>query len=321
VKQVTTSLTRTLATSEQGPPLRAIRQAILRAVIYADMFDHAPSASELYRVLDAPGVSQARFEDGLQALQEEEALLNCNGRWMLAGREELVSIWRRRQGHSARKWRAARRYTAWIRCLPFVRMVAVTGTLAVQSAEASDDIDLFLITAPGRVWLARALTIVIVRWAWLFGETLCPNYLIASNALAVAERNLYSARELAQMQPLYGAAWYAELCKHNRWVLEYLPNTLANCEESSLSLDCMPALLQLCKRMGEWLLNVRLGATLDRWEMQRKVAKLLKERVPKAPAEASFSPVQCKGHFEGHATRILQRYQERVAALEAAQQE
>ncbi len=318
---MTTSLTRTRTTSEQGLPTLAVRQAILRAVLYADMFDHALSARELYHLLDAPDISQTCFEEGLQRLQEEGALLTCEGRWMLAGREGVVEVWRRRQGHSARKWRAALRYSAWIRCLPFVRMVAVTGTLAVQSAEAGDDIDLFLITVPGRVWLARAMTIAIVRWARLFGETLCPNYLIASDALAMAERNPYSARELAQMQPLYGADWYAALCAQNRWVLEYLPNALADYAERSLPLDRVAAPLRACKHAGEWLLGGRLGKTLDRWEMQRKVAKLLKERTPKAPREASFSPAQCKGHFEGHATRILQRYQERVAALEAAGQE
>jgi hypothetical protein len=299
----------------------AVRQAILRAVLYADMFDHAPSASELYQMLDMSGISQGGFEEGLQKLQEEGALLNYDERWVLAEREEIVQVWRRRQEHSARKWRAALRYSAWIRCLPFVRMVAVTGTLAVQSAEAGDDIDLFLITTPGRVWLARALTILIVRCARLFGETLCPNYLIASDVLAMAERNLYSARELAQMQPLYGAAWYAELCEQNRWVLEYLPNALADAQGRTLPLDRVAAPLRAFKHAGEWLLGGRLGAMLDRWEMQRKVAKLLKERTPKAPAEASFSPAQCKGHFEGHATRILQRYQERVEALEAAEQE
>jgi hypothetical protein len=318
---MTTLLPRTRTTSGQEPPILAVRQAILRAVIYADMFDYAPSAGELYLMLDAAGISQARFEDGLQALQEAGTLSNCEGCWMLAGREALWEIWQRRQGHSARKWRAARRYTAWIRCLPFVRMVGVTGTLAVHSAEAGDDIDLFLITTPGRVWLARALTILVVRWARLFGETLCPNYLIASDALALEERNLYSAREFAQMQPLYGMEWYSQLCEQNRWVLGYLPNALAGRDDDVLALDSLPAPLPAMKRLGERLLGGWLGATLDRWEMQRKVKKLFKERTPRAPAEASFSPAQCKGHFEGHATRILQCYQERVAALGAREQE
>jgi hypothetical protein len=285
------------------------------------MFDYAPSADELYQVLDTPGVSQACFEDGLHALQEERVLCSDDGRWMLAGREALVNIWQRRQGHSSRKWRAALRYAAWIRCLPFVRMVAVTGTLAVNSAEAGDDIDLFLITEPGRVWLARALTILIVRWAKLFGETLCPNYLIASNALALAERNLYSARELAQMQPLYGAVWYTELCERNRWTLKYLPNVLAEHADNSLPLDALPGPLRAFKRACEVLLSGRLGKALDRWEMRRKVKKLLAQRIPKASEEASFSPAQCKGHFEGHAKRILRCYQERVAEMEEARQE
>ncbi len=318
---MTTSLTRALATDQAIPPMQAVQRAILRAVLYADMFDYAPSAEEVYRALDRAGISRARFEDGLLALQDAGMLIQDEDRWMLAGREALVDIWQRRREHSARKWGAARRYAFWIRCIPFVRMVGVTGTLAVGNTEARDDIDLFLITTPGRVWLARALTILVVRWARLFGETLCPNYLIASNALALAERNLYSARELAQMQPLYGAGLYAALCNQNRWVLEYLPNALWEDEGRVLPLEDVPTPLRALKRMSEWMLGGWFGTTLDRWEMRRKVPKLLKERTPKVPAEASFSPEQCKGHFEGHATRILRCYLERVALFEAGEQE
>ena len=69
------------------------------------------------------------------------------------------------------------------------------------------------------------------------------------------------------------------------------------------------------------MLRGKAGATLERWEMRRKVRKFLQERAPAVPEEANFSPAQCKGHFEGHAARILQLFQERVAALLATQKE
>jgi hypothetical protein len=240
---------------------------------------------------------------------------------MLAGREALSAIWRRRQQQSAQKWQAARRYSALIRCLPFIRMVAVTGPLAVQSAEAPDDIDLFLITAPGRVWLARALTIVIVRLAALSRLTLCPNYLIATDALEVSERNLYTARELVQMQPLYGAGWHQQLRAHNRWTLDYLPNAEIAAAPTALPLDRLPYSTRLLKSLGERLLGGKPGTAMDRWEMRRKVRKFLRGRAPAALEEASFTPAQCKGHFNGHAARILQHFHERIDAVSAAQGE
>jgi hypothetical protein len=315
------STSRSLSTSDQEPAAAEARLAVLRALAYSDIFDYAPDRSALYHALEYSGISRARFEETLLEMQAAGAIIADGERCILPGREALSAIWRRRQRESALKWQSARRYTAFIRCLPFVRMVAVTGTLAAHSAEADDDIDLFLITTPGRVWLARALTVGVVRLAALFGVTLCPNYLIATDALELAERNLYAARELVQMQPLYGSGWHHQFRLHNRWTLDYLPNARIEPFPPVLPLDRLSFPARLFKWAGERLLGGTAGAALERWEMRRKVRKLLHERAPVAPEETSFSSAQCKGHFEGHASRILQLFHERVAALLAAQKE
>jgi hypothetical protein len=312
---------RPLSASDQGHASSDTRLAVLRALAYSDIFDYAPDRSALYDALEYPDISRAHFEQTLEDMQAEGTIIADGERCMLAGREALSAIWRRRQHHSALKWQAARRYARLIRCLPFIRMVAVTGTLAAQSAEADDDIDLFLITTPGRVWLARALTVAVVRLAAVFGVTLCPNYLVATDALELSEHNLYAARELVQMQPLYGAAWYYQLRSRNPWTLDYLPNASIAPLPPALPLDRVSPPARLFKWLGERLLGGKLGNALERWEMRRKVRKFLQERAPVVPEEASFSPAQCKGHFEGHAARILQRFQERVATLHTAQQE
>ncbi len=313
---------RPLSSSEQQPAAAAdARLAVLRALAYSDIFDYAPDRSALYAALEYPGISRKCFEQTLDDMQADGTIIIDEERCMLAGRDALSAIWRRRQQQSALKKQAAYRYTRLIRCLPFIRMVAITGTLAAESAEASDDIDLFLITTPGRVWLARALNVVIVRLAAVSGVTLCHNYLIADDALELSEHNLYSARELVQMQPLYGAAWHRQFRACNRWTLDYLPNADLEPHPAMLPLDQMPAPARLFKWLGERLLGGDLGMALDRWEMRRKVRKLLRERTPTVLEEASFSAEQCKGHFEGHAARILQLFHERVAALLAAQEE
>ncbi len=295
--------------------------AVLRALAYSDIFDYAPDRATLYAALEEPGISHAHFEETLQVMRADGTIVADEDRYMLAGREALSVIWRRRQQESALKQQLAERYTKWIRCLPFIRMVAITGTLAAHSAEAADDIDLFLITTPGRVWLARALTVIVVRLAALSNVTLCPNYLIAADALELSERNLYAARELVQMQPLYGAACYQQFRQYNHWTLDFLPNAEIEVSSETLALDRLPGLARLFKSVGERLLSGKIGTALERWEMRRKVRKFLYERAPAVPEEANFSPAQCKGHFEGHAARILQLFQERVATLLADQKE
>ena len=319
---MTTSLPRPLPASAEHPmPDLNARQAILRALAYSDIFDQALSITTLSSFLEAPGITPELLQQTLQALHEEGMIGRDGDLVMLAGREALVDTWQRRQKQSARKYRSAQRYTALIRCLPFVRMVAITGSLAAQNAEAPDDIDLFLIAAPGRVWLTRALTILVVRLAALSGVTLCPNYLIASDALKLTERNLYTARELTHMQPLYGMLWHRRLRACNRWAGTYLPNAASISSPAALPLDHLPALALLFKALGERLLGGRLGETLERWEMRRKVRRLLQTHPAGAAEEASFSPAICKGHFNGHASRILRRFSERVEQLPLVEEE
>jgi hypothetical protein len=316
MERMTISLPRPLPASAEHPmPGLSASQAVLRALAYSDIFDQAQSITALYAFLEAPDITPELFQQTLQTLQTAGMIARDGDLVTLAGREALVNIWQQRQKQSARKWRAAQRYTALIRCLPFVRMVAITGSLAVHNAEAPDDIDLFLIAEPGRVWLTRALTIIVVRLAALSRVTLCPNYLIASDALELTERNLYTARELTQMQPLYGMLCYRRLRASNRWTGAYLPNAGSISAPAARSLDYLPAFALLSKALGEHLLGGRVGETLERWEMRRKVRKLLRTHPDGAAEEASFSPAICKGHFNGHAARILCRFSERVEQL------
>src|ERR1043166_2317978 len=128
---------RPLTTGDQQPAsLADARLAVLRALAYSDIFDYAPDRSTLYRALEYPGISLADFEQTLQQMQAEGIIIADGEHFMLAGRAALSATWRRRQHCSALKKRSARRYTALIRCLPFIRMVAITGTLAAESAEA-----------------------------------------------------------------------------------------------------------------------------------------------------------------------------------------
>jgi hypothetical protein len=104
-------------------------------------------------------------------------------------------------------------------------MVALTGSLAVRNVDSDADYDYFVVTAHGRVWLARLLMVQnVVKPAARRGDEVCPNYILAENALELPSRDLYHAHELAQMIPLYGLPVYQRLLQANRWLEKFLPN-------------------------------------------------------------------------------------------------
>lgn len=289
--------------------------AILQTVLYADVFNYPLTASEIHRYL----IGEALSLDAVQATLASSPWLagrvaRAGGFYMAADRENLATLRDSRAASAARLWPAARRYGNLIARLPFVRMVAVTGALAMDNVEADDDIDYLLVTAPGRVWLARALTILVVRLARLAGANLCPNYVLAETSLQLDERDLFVAHELAQMVPLAGLAVYWQMRAANGWAANYLPNAVS----APVASDCGAKGNRLEPDTGpggrwlEWPLSGRLGDALEGWERRRKLKKFQAQlHQPRSAAVLDESHV--KGHFDDYGRFALESYERRCA--------
>ncbi len=306
-----------------------LEQAVIWTVAYADIFDYPMTAQEIHWFLWGMPASESEIADllcggllppgtlsSVSAQGDEPAMPY----YTLPGREHLVAVRQRRRRIARRLWERAWAYAAAIASLPFVRMVALTGSLAAGNTEAGADIDYLIVTAPGRLWLCRAGVIGIGRLAARRGDTVCPNYILAENSLSLRERNLYTAREFAQMVPLYGLDVYRRLRAENPWVNAYLPNARGQ--------PCLAPLVYACRRVRheahlaaftralESLMMTPPCDWLERWEMRRKIRKFNRQR--EFHPESAFSADWCKGHFNDHMTRTLQQFalRARVAAVE-----
>lgn len=287
-------------------------EAILRTLLYADIFDYPLTPHEIHYYLIETTASRAAVQARLDHSDWLSArLTHSNGYLTLRDRPSLAALREARRHSSAALWPPARRWAAVLGALPFVRLVAVTGALAVDNAPAGDDIDYLIVTAPGRVWLARALAVLVVRLARLWQVGLCPNYVLADTALAQKRRDLFVAHDLAQMVPLVGLGVYADLRAANGWAEAYLPQAA---RPLRIEPDHAPhGPVRAAQRGLEWLLGGRLGAALEAWERRRKLARFAPAaHQPNASAELDAERV--KGHFDDHGSPILQRYEARLRA-------
>jgi hypothetical protein len=188
--------------------------------------------------------------------------------------------------------------------LPYVSMVAVTGSLAVNNVDANADIDFLIVTDLDRLWLSRAMVILLVRMAARRGITLCPNYFLSERALSFEERNLYTAHEIAQMVPIAGLKVYHRLRQINRWVTDFLPNVDANPGSIATPAESLPAPVRGARKLGQVALRTPPGNWLEQWEMNRKVRRFNQE----VTSETAFSADYCKGHYDGHGQRTLDKF-------------
>jgi len=287
----------------------ALRQAILATLIYADLFDHALTRDELHRYLIGQAVSAAP----LVAMLDSDAELRFHiaqteGRFHLSRRPHLADIRRERTAASAELWPVARRYGGLIARLPFVRLVGVTGALAMNNARPDDDIDLFILAQPGRLWLCRLLVLGVVKLAARRGYVLCPNFLLSTDHLWLSERNLFTAHEVVQMVPLERNRWYGAFIEANGWVADFLPNAFAG-----RTADARPrSTKRLAARLVAGLFSAQVFDPIERWEMRRKVRRLSR-RLEHEGGTVAFSEKECRGHFAAHDVRILAAYRRRLA--------
>jgi hypothetical protein len=287
----------------------ALRRAILSTLIYADLFDDALTRTEIHRYLIGQAVSAA----AVVAMLDDDAelrfhLAQTEGRFHLSGRPQLADMRRARAAASAQLWPVAKRYGARIARLPFVRLVGVTGALAMNNARPDDDIDLFILAQPGRLWLCRLFVLAVVKLAARGGYVLCPNFILSTDRLRLSERNLFTSHEVVQMVPLERNHWYRAFIEANGWVSDFLPNAFVGqtAEARPGAVRRMPA------RLVAGFLSAQVFDPLERWEMRRKVRRLSR-RLEREGGSVAFSENECRGHFAAHDARILAAYRQRLA--------
>ena len=286
-----------------------IAEAVLQTIAYADVFDYPLTPAEIHRYLIGIKISPAEVEAFLQG----STLFNRSGGYFtLPGREKLAGIRRQRERTAALLWPRAVRYGRVIASLPFVRMVAITGALAMNNVDQGADADFLIVTEPGRLWFCRALVLLIGRLAALQGITLCPNYLVSLHTLNFPDQTLYAAHEIAQMVPLSGLDVFARILEHNTWVADFLPNAFTAPVPIAPPYHSTPA--STARRAAEAILRTAPFTSLEHWEMDRKIRKLRFEQA-NSP-ESDFSADYCKGHSQRHQAHTMAALNERMNRLQ-----
>ena len=297
---------------------REIETAILETVLYSDLFDYPLTHAEIAHYLIHVEADSRAIRACLESAIHLDVHLSQSGGYVVARqREALIERRRARQRASARLWIRARGFVRVLAALPFVRMVAITGALAMDNSAEGDDIDVMIVTARRRVWTTRLLVVALVHAGTLFGHTLCPNYIVTEDALTLEERTLFTAHEFAQMVPLYGRAIYDQLCCANAWVYDYLPNARVPLKQEP-EIRSGP-LVRAFKQALESLLGSRAGAALERWEMSRKLRKFASMVSPSSSAILDRDHV--KGHFDDYGAPVMRLYAERLSQFKLADAE
>lgn len=285
-----------------------LRTAILCTLAYADVFDFPLTIDEVHRYLIGFPAGRAEVVATLDSMAGKQ--VGLNGRYsFLPGRKGLVGLRMRRQGQAELHWQLALKYGRRLAALPFVRMVAVTGALAADNVEPDADLDFLVITHPGYLWVTRAMILAVDGYTNASLARICPNFILTESHLALDDRDLFAAQELARMVPISGLPVYAAMRAANRWTDGFLPNAQGAPRQLKAGVNGDGRL----KTLGERLLSTPPTRRLEQWEMTRKITKFTRQG--NLNGETRFSADFCKGHFDGHKQRIMAAFHERLQAI------
>src|ERR1044071_785977 len=242
-------------------------RAVIKPLLYSDIFSYPLTAAEIFGRLEIPCDDIKLVECELRQLVAARVLFQFNDLYSL--HDDVSLALRRQAGNKMAKDimpRAISR-SRLIYSFPFVRAVMISGSLSKDFMEQSGDIDFFIVTAPGKVWITRGLLALFQRVA-LFNshKYFCVNYYLDHDHLSLDERNIFTATELITLKPMCGNEHYEALLRSNEWVKEYYPRFKPVAGTSNCALPWWP------KRLFEALLKP-FAPILDAFVMKRLTAR------------------------------------------------
>ena len=235
-----------------------ITEAIIKTLNYHSKFNYSLNFPELHRflVINRP-VSSNEVKPELVKLVKKKKIIASGGFYYLSNLPNypnfpnLPNIRLIRRQSSRPKIQIALRAAKLISLVPFVRLVCVTGSLAMENSGPDDDIDLMIVTSQNRLWLTRPLVVLLISLFFKrrapvfkgpalprqgralsnstanFANAICLNLWLDASALAMPphRRDLRTAHELAQMKPLVNKnKTYERMMLINSWAKKYLAN-------------------------------------------------------------------------------------------------
>ena len=235
-----------------------IKKNILAALAYFDLFNYPLTMEEVFLNLPSK-CDQQEFEFALRCLVTDRVVYHFGKFYTL--KNDYFLIERRINGNAKAEEMiaVAKKVGDFLIRFPYVRGIAISGSLSKNFADETSDVDLFIITAKNRLWIARTIMHCFKKLTFLVNkhQYFCMNYYIDELELQIREKNIYTAIEIATLIPLHGDTVFEQFYIENAWTREYLPN---KCLRLTTARSLKKSLL---KSSTEMLFNNWLGNKID----------------------------------------------------------
>lgn len=288
-------------------------KAILKTIIYYDIFNFPLKAWEIHKWLIGREASLNQIEKRLQKLIKNSKINASKGYYYLPGKSSLVKKRLTKELTSKHHLSTARNISLLFKLIPWVKLVGISGSLSMMGSSEEDDIDLFIITSQNRIWVSRLLILLLTSLTGLRRKRrekilqatgkICINLILEENSLEQSKKNIYVAHEVLQMRLLWQRTQiYSQFLHSNSWAFKYLPNWKTSIIE-----------IQNPKKKSKIKFSPKDNVLLEALEV---LSKKLQLKIMGSPDKSEkIESGALYFHPEDKGVKVLEQYKKRITQL------
>jgi len=299
-----------------------LRPSILKTVAYFDLFNYPLAAEDIQRFLEIE-TDPTTLEKELRQLLRQGRLYRTGIYYSLRNDPALAEKRQHGEALADDLLEIAARNARLLYQFPYVLGICVSGSLSKRCADEHSDIDYFIITKSGRLWIARTLMHFFKKLSYLRGHQhrFCMNYYVDEQAFEIKEKNIFTATELLTLIPMCGNGGLDKFFEANDWTSLYLPQYRRRHWSGRGHHRT-----SILKRMLERLFNNRLGDALEK-QLRNITDRRWKKKTERGDlnVKGDTMAMQCSPHYsrpdpDRFQKKLLARFHRRLNEVIAMDQ-
>lgn len=206
-----------------------VQQAVFQTILYLDMFAFAPTLLEIEKWLlkhDDPVPSLTQIQD---ICDDNPFIVQIQGFFILKGKEELVDFRKRKYNYTDQKWKRVKPYLHLLAIMPHVQAIWFVNSMGWNNARQKSDIDLLIVTTPGKIWSARFFTTALMKilrqrpHEQKEERAICLSLYVAADSFSmepykIGAEDIHFSFWASQFYPIYDNGQFQEYIASNSWL-------------------------------------------------------------------------------------------------------
>ena len=253
-----------------------LQESILKVIAYFDIFNYPVTAQEIQCFMDKP-CNETNLHYAINELIKEKIIFRSKEFYSLQWDDTLIQKRITANTTALQQVKRAKKIASFLHWFPYIKGIAISGSLSKKVADKKSDYDFFIITEQNRLWVSKLFFTLFIKCAKLLGlgKFFCLNYVVDESSLEVTEKNIFTATEIVTLIPVHGNELFNRFFAANEWVQDFFPN------RDSFVNTATEKRYVLARKFTEWFFNNKAGDKTDDAIMhffKRRCKKLMEQK-------------------------------------------